>query len=166
MALQREYSGQQCSIARTLEIVGERWTLLILREAFLGVRRFDEMQADLGVARNILDTRLRRLVECGILDRVPYQERPLRHEYRLTDKGRDLWPTIVSLMAWGDRHLADDAGPPVLLEHRDCGGGVDEHRICTRCGERLGPRDVRALPGPGARPDHPLRRRTAAATGS
>jgi DNA-binding HxlR family transcriptional regulator len=141
------YDDQVCSIARTLELIGERWTLLIVRDAFLGVRRFDELQRSLGVARNVLQNRLARLVEHGILERVRYQERPERFEYRLTEKGLDLWPVLVSLISWGDRHAAPD-GPPVILEHRDCGGAVNDRRICEKCGAFLGPRDVKARPGP------------------
>ncbi|HLH15245.1 MAG TPA: helix-turn-helix domain-containing protein [Solirubrobacteraceae bacterium] len=152
------YENQTCSIASALEVVGERWSLLIVRDVFLGLRRFDEIQEDLGIARNVLNTRLRRLVEQGVLERRIYHERPPRYEYRLTDKGLDLWPVVVSLMQWGNRHAAP-GGPPVLLEHRGCGGAVDEHRICERCGARLTVRDVRALPGPGATPRHPLLRR-------
>src|SRR3954463_8086860 len=112
--LGRSYEGQVCSVARTLEIVGERWTLLIVRDAFFGVRRFDDFQRSLGIARNVLQGRLERLVEEGILERVRYQERPERFEYRLTEKGLDLWPVVVSLLAWGDRHAAPD-GPAMIL---------------------------------------------------
>ena len=152
------YESQRCSIASALEVVGERWSLLILREVFLGVHRFDEIQADLGIARNVLNTRLRRLVEQGVLEKRLYQERPPRYEYVLTGKGLDLWPAMVALMQWGDRHMAP-GGPSVLLEHRDCGGRVDDHRICDACGEPLTLADVRAVAGPGARADHPLHRR-------
>jgi DNA-binding HxlR family transcriptional regulator len=145
--LGRTYEGQVCSAARALEVVGERWTLLIVRDAFLGVRRFDDFQRSLGIARNVLQGRLERLVEHGILERVRYQERPERFEYRLTEKGLDLWPVMVSLLAWGDRHAAAD-GPPVVLEHRDCGGRVNDRRICEKCGALLGPRDVKARRGP------------------
>jgi DNA-binding HxlR family transcriptional regulator len=145
-----DYSDQNCSIARTLELVGERWTILVLRDVFLGVRRFDALQRDLGVARNVLAARLDRLVAEDILEKVPYQERPLRHEYRLTEKGLDLWPVIVELLRWGDRYAAPSAGPPILLRHRDCGGLLGNHRICERCGQPLGARDVRAELGPGA----------------
>ncbi len=162
--LGNEYADQQCSIAGALEVVGERWSLLIVRNVFLGLRRFDEIQADLGVARNVLQTRLTRLMECGVLERRLYQEHPPRHEYRLTEKGLDLWPALVALMQWGDSHAATEAGPPVLLEHRGCGGAIDDHRTCARCGARLSVRDVRALAGPGARSDHPLRRRAARAS--
>jgi DNA-binding HxlR family transcriptional regulator len=150
-----DYKGQNCSIARTLELVGERWTLLVLRDAFLGVRRFDLLQRNLGVARNVLAARLERLVGEGILERLPYQERPVRHEYRLTDKGLDLWPVIVELLRWGDRYAAPEAGPPIVIRHRDCGGELGEHRLCTQCGARLEVGDVRAEPGPGARMTQP-----------
>jgi DNA-binding HxlR family transcriptional regulator len=147
--LGRQYDSQVCSVASALEVVGERWSLLVIRDAFLGVRRFDDFQRSLGVARNVLQGRLERLVDNGILERVRYQERPERFEYRLTEKGLDLWPVVVSLLAWGDRHAAPD-GPPVLLEHRDCGGRVNDRRICDSCGALLEPRDVRARRGPAA----------------
>jgi DNA-binding HxlR family transcriptional regulator len=159
--LRSDYSSQTCSIAGALEVVGERWSLLIVRDVLLGLRRFDELQAHLGIARNVLQTRLARLVEQGVLERVRYQQRPERFEYLLTDKGLDLWPTIVALMQWGDEHARPDAGIPVLLEHRGCGGVVDGHRICSACGQRLQVRDVRAVPGPGANAEHPLHRRLA-----
>jgi DNA-binding HxlR family transcriptional regulator len=152
------YDKQVCSVAGALEVVGERWSLLIVRDVFMGLRRFDEIQASLGIARNVLQARLTRLVDHGVLERRLYQERPPRHEYRLTEKGIELWPTMVALMQWGDRHAAQAAGPPVRLEHRECGGGVDEHRVCESCGARLSARDVRALAGAGASPEHPLRR--------
>jgi DNA-binding HxlR family transcriptional regulator len=145
--LGNSYDDQVCSIARTLELIGERWTILIVRDAFLGVRRFDELQRSLGIARNVLQNRLERLVDHGILERVRYQERPERFEYRLTQKGLDLWPVLISLISWGDRHAAPD-GPPVIIEHRDCGGPVNDRRICEKCGALLGPRDVTARPGP------------------
>jgi DNA-binding HxlR family transcriptional regulator len=157
--LGNDYSDQTCSIAAALEIVGERWSFLIVRDILLGVRRFDALQKDLGIARNVLQARLTRLIEHGVIERRPYQERPARYEYLLTEKGLDLWPTIVALLQWGDKHAPTAAGPPVLLEHRGCGGAIDEHRVCERCGQRLGPRDALAKAGPGARPDHPLRRR-------
>jgi DNA-binding HxlR family transcriptional regulator len=135
------YDGQVCSIARSLEQIGERWTLLIIRDAFLGIRRFDDFQSKLGIARNVLQGRLERLVESGILERVRYQERPERFEYRLTEMGIDLWPVVVALLHWGDKHLAPD-GPPVIMEHRDCGGRVNDRRICETCGALLEVRDV------------------------
>jgi DNA-binding HxlR family transcriptional regulator len=161
--LQRSYENQECSVAATLEVVGERWTLLIVRELLLGVHRFSELQADLGIARNVLQARLERLVEHGIIERRRYQEHPPRDGYHLTDKGLDLWPTIVSLMEWGDRHLPRPGGPPVRITHRDCGGEMDAHRVCGRCGARLRPRDVWAAPGESAGPEHPLRRPRVAA---
>jgi DNA-binding HxlR family transcriptional regulator len=150
LVLYNTYVGQTCSIARALEIVGERWTLLILRDAFLGVRRFDDFQRSLGIARNVLNARLHRLVDAGLLERRRYQERPERFEYRLTEMGRDLWPSIVALMQWGDKHLAGEEGPPMALEHRDCGGAIDDRRVCERCGAELGPRDVGVVAGAGA----------------
>ena len=161
--LGNDYENQTCSIAAALEVVGERWSLLIVRDVMLGLRRFDELQANLGVARNVLQTRLTRLLDHGVLEKHLYRERPPRYEYRLTEKGLDLWPAIVALMQWGDRHSPPPAGPPVLLEHKGCGGAVDEHRICVSCGSPLSVRDVRARPGPGATEDHPLRRRQRAA---
>ncbi len=159
--LRNDYENQSCSIAGALEVVGERWSLLIVRDILLGLRRFDELQAHLGIARNVLQTRLTRLLQEGVIERVPYQERPLRHEYLLTDKGLDLWPTVVALMKWGDRYAPPEGGPAVVIEHRGCGGAVDEHRICEKCGARLQARDAVGRPGPGAAADHPLVRRTA-----
>jgi|SRR5581483_1022215 len=147
--LRSDYTGQNCSIARALEVVGERWTILILREAFLGTYRFDDIQRNLGVARNVLQARLERLVDAGILKKVPYQERPLRHEYRLTAKGVDLWPVVVALLQWGDRYEAPN-GPPVLLVHKGCGGEIDDRRRCRECGAELEPWEAQARRGPGA----------------
>jgi DNA-binding HxlR family transcriptional regulator len=146
--LHRTYEDQNCSIARSLELIGERWTLLIVRDAFLGIRRFDEFQENLGLSRGVLAGRLNRLVEAGILERRIYQERPERYEYRLTEKGRDLWPVTIGLLRWGDRYFAEN-GPPRLVLHRGCGGEVTEHLTCAKCGEELTARDVEARPGPG-----------------
>ena len=140
------YDGQNCSIARSLELLGERWTLLVIREAFLGTRRFEGFTERLDIARNVLTTRLTRLVDEGVLEKVRYQERPARFEYRLTEKGVDLWPVIVALLQYGDRYYAPD-GPPVILRHRDCGGEIDSHRYCSKCGERLSARDSMATAG-------------------
>jgi DNA-binding HxlR family transcriptional regulator len=156
--LRNDYDRQACSIAGALAVIGERWSLLIVRDVLLGLRRFDQIQADLGVARNVLQARLTRLLEHGILEKRLYNERPARYEYLLTDKGLDLWPTVVALMRWGDAHAAPPGGPAVVLEHRGCGGAVDDHRICEACGARLSVRDVAALLGPGAASDHPLLR--------
>jgi DNA-binding HxlR family transcriptional regulator len=144
-----EVADLNCSIARTLAIFGERWTLLVLRQAFLGVRRFEDMQASLGIARNILSDRLSTLVSEGILERRRYQERPERFEYRLTAKGRELYPVLVTLMQWGDRHAAP-GGPPVLLRHRTCGHLAEPTLVCSHCGEEIDPREMQPEPGPGA----------------
>jgi DNA-binding HxlR family transcriptional regulator len=148
--LPRTYENQVCSVARALEVLGDRWTLLVLRDAFRRVRRFEDFQRSLGVARNVLTDRLTRLVDEGIMRRVPYQERPVRFEYRLTEKGRELWPVMMTLMQWGDRHYDEPAGPPMVVRHRDCGGEVTGHLSCSKCGAELGPYDVEAAPGPGA----------------
>ena len=129
-----------CSIGRAMEILGERWTFLILRESFYGVRRFSDMQRNLGIARNILSTRLQMLVANGILERRLYQQEPPRHEYRLTQAGRDLYPAIVTLMRWGDRHLSTD--PPVVLRHNSCGHEADPLLVCAHCHEELDPHEV------------------------
>jgi DNA-binding HxlR family transcriptional regulator len=136
------FAALDCSIAQTLEVVGEWWTLLILRDAFLGVRRFEEFQRDLGIARNILTDRLNRLVEHGILERRPYQTQPPRSEYRLTEKGLDLYPVLLSLMRWGDRWAAGTAGPPLTLTHRDCGHEGLPVMSCAHCGEAVAARDM------------------------
>ncbi len=133
--LPRTYDNQVCSVARALEAIGDRWTMLVIRDAFVGVRRFDEFQERLGIARNVLTDRLSRLVDEGILEKHEYQERPQRFEYRLTPKGVDLFPVLVSLMKWGDRHAPEENGPPLAVIHRDCGGEIDERLLCSRCGE-------------------------------
>ncbi len=147
--LPRGYETQNCSVARTLELIGDRWTILIVRDAFLGVRRFDDFQRGLGIARNVLASRLQRLTDDGILERRRYQEHPVRSEYRLTAKGTDLWPVVVTLLKWGDKHLAQD-GPPLLLVHRECGGELTDHLACEHCGASLTVADVVPRPGPGA----------------
>jgi DNA-binding HxlR family transcriptional regulator len=135
-----------CSIARTLEVVGEKWALLAVREVFLGNRRFDEMVRRTGAPRDTLAARLRTLVEAGILERRPYSEHPARYEYRLTPAGVDLYPVIMSLLRWGDDHLAGPDGPPLTLVHHG------DHRLrpqlaCAGCGEAVDPRTVRPEPG-------------------
>ena len=144
-----ELQQQNCSIARTVAVLGERWTLVILREAFNRRRRFEDMQRDLGIARNILADRLQTLVAEGILERRAYQQRPERFEYRLTDKGRDLYPVLLALMQWGDRYTADEAGPPVELVHEPCGQHTNPRLVCDHCGEPIDPRDMRPRAGPG-----------------
>ncbi|GAA3670109.1 helix-turn-helix domain-containing protein [Nonomuraea antimicrobica] len=139
-----------CSIERTLDIVGEKWTFLVLREAFTGVRRFADMQATTGAPRQVLSARLARLVDEGLLRKEPYREpgQRQRDEYRLTEKGRDLYPLLVALMHWGDKHLAGEQGPPVLLTHRDCGAPIELRFRCAAGHEVGGPREVTPVPGP------------------
>lgn len=136
------FAAMPCSIARTLEVVGEWWSLLVLRDAFKGVRRFDDFQRSLGIARNILTDRLQTLVEQGVLERRRYQERPPRFEYRLTDKGRDLYPVMVALMQWGDRWAADEMGPPMVLTHKACDHDGLPVMVCEHCREQV---DARAM---------------------
>jgi DNA-binding HxlR family transcriptional regulator len=148
--LRHDYPGQVCSIAKALEVIGERWSLLIVRDVMGGRRRFDDLQKGLGIARNVLSTRLQRLVDEDILERRPYQESPPRYEYFLTEKGLDLWPALIALLGWGDRHTPYPGGPPMVIVHKECGGRVSDRGICQECGELLHARDARALPGPGA----------------
>ncbi|MDV7355429.1 helix-turn-helix domain-containing protein [Rhodococcus oxybenzonivorans] len=151
--LNRTYDGQVCSIARTLEVLGERWTLLIVRDAMLGLRRFDEFQHSLGVARNVLTDRLKRLVEAGVLERVEYQQRPPRFEYRLTAVGLELCTPVVGLMHWGDRHRSGPDGLPRLTRHRECGGQLHAELVCEQCGETVSGTELELPPGPGLRTD-------------
>ncbi len=145
-------SDMACSIARTLDVAGEWWTPLIIRDVFVGITRFDALQSNLGVSRKVLSARLRTLVEHGILERRPYQEQPARHDYLLTDKGGELAVAIMALMAWGDRWTAGAAGPPMLLRHQSCGEQTSPTVACSECGEPLRAEDVSPEPGPGARP--------------
>jgi DNA-binding HxlR family transcriptional regulator len=145
-----ELEDETCSVARTVSVIGDRWTLLILRDCFLKVRRFDAFQERLGVARPILADRLDKLVKNFVLTKVAYQERPTRYEYRLTPKGMDLYPVILSMVCWGDVHLAGKDGRPVLHRHLLCQHEFDPVLVCSECGEELKPRDVEVLPGPGA----------------
>jgi DNA-binding HxlR family transcriptional regulator len=153
--LRHDYPGQVCSIAKSLEVVGERWSLLIVRDVMNGHRRFDQLQKSLGVARNVLSTRLQRLIDEEILERRPYQTSPRRYEYFLTEKGLDLWPALIALLSWGDRHSPTPNGPPMLIVHKDCGGRVSDRGTCEDCGRVLHARDARALPGPGLAADKP-----------
>ena len=137
-----------CSVAQCLEVVGEWWSMLVVRDAFLGITRFDDFQRRLGISRNILDDRLNTLVDAGVMVRVPYSEHPPRHDYRLTDKGRDLWPVLTAMRLWGDRYAAP-AGPPLHVIHRACGAVTEAVMVCSSCGERLGARDVEASASPG-----------------
>jgi DNA-binding HxlR family transcriptional regulator len=135
-----------CSVARAMEVVGERWTFLVLREAFSGVRRFEDMQRNLGIARNVLADRLARLVDNGVLERRPYQDRPVRHEYRLTPKGIDLYPALIGLMQWGDKWLCEES-PIELVHHRGCGEVTSLQLCCSACGEAVTARDIRGRAG-------------------
>lgn len=150
------FADMHCSIAQSLEIIGEWWTLLILRDSFLGVRRFEDFVARLGIARNVLTSRLDTLVAAGILERRPYDEARARYDYLLTDKGRALWPVMTALRQWGDEWILGEGNEPVLLEHRTCGKPTTAVLTCSECGEPLDGRSVRAIPGPGAQPDGPL----------
>lgn len=148
-----DYDTSNCNIAAALGVVGEKWTFLVLREAFCGVRRFDDMQRRTGAPRQVLSHRLVHLLAEGILRKEPYQEvgqRP-RYEYRLTEKGLDLFPVIVGLLAWGDKYMSSPEGPSLVLTHRDCGAGVHVKLTCAD-GHTVGSaRDVTPKPGPGAR---------------
>jgi DNA-binding HxlR family transcriptional regulator len=146
------FEEMNCSIAQSLEQIGEWWTLLIIRDALLGVRRFEDFQADLGIARNVLTTRLDGLVENGILQRRQYSDRPVRHEYRLTDKGRDLWKVATMIRQWGDRWLVPEDRHAVALVHDDCGHVTEAELHCSECGELLELRHVHLVDGPGAEP--------------
>jgi DNA-binding HxlR family transcriptional regulator len=145
----KSFAAMHCSVAQCLEVIGEWWSMLIVRDAFLGVTRFDDFQERLGISRNILAQRLQHLVGAGVLVKVPYREHPLRHEYRLTDKGRDLFPVLTAMRQWGDRHAAPD-GPPVQVRHTGCGQIAELVYTCSACGEQVGPRDITAVTGPGA----------------
>lgn len=147
------WSADNCTLGRAMDVLGEKWTILVLREVFLGVRRFADIQERTGIPRQVLTNRLATLVSHGILRRHPYQvpgERA-REEYRLTEKGFDLYPVLAAILAWGDRYLGDPGGPAVSLQHRDCGAPVAVELRCSH-DHQLGPRDVVPRPGPGARP--------------
>ena len=132
-----------------MDLLGDQWTLLVMREAFMGVRRFDRFQAELGIARNTLTERLDRLTGAGLLDRVRYQDRPARYEYPLTDMGRDFFPVMAAIIRWGDQWLADPSGPPRLLRHLDCGHHTTAVVNCAQCGDAMTGHNVVMEPGPG-----------------
>jgi DNA-binding HxlR family transcriptional regulator len=141
-----DLSAMECSIARTLDVIGDRWSLLILRDALYGVRRFDVFQRDLGVARNILADRLTKLVDHGVLERHQYEERPPRFEYRLTDKGKALMPVLISMMRWGDEWADPKGTPPVTLTHTTCGKATRPMVVCEHCREELTLLNLRVHP--------------------
>ena len=145
-----DLEGESCSLARTVAVIGDRWTLLILRDCFLRVRRFEEFQTRLGIGRPILADRLRKLVANGVLTKLAYQQNPVRHEYRLTPKGLDLYPVIMSIVHWGDIHLSGDEGRPLLHRHLACGHDFDPVMVCSECAGVVRPREVQVSPGPGA----------------
>jgi DNA-binding HxlR family transcriptional regulator len=158
-----EIGDLPCSVARTLSVVGDRWTLLVLRDCFLGARRFDAFERSLGISPHLLSTRLGKLVDEGILERRAYSRRPIRHEYRLTEKGVDLYPVVVSLTRWGDRWMAGDEGPPLTIEHRPCGHAMTPVLTCSECHEPIDPRETTARwNGPPAKAPHGVATRTAA----
>jgi DNA-binding HxlR family transcriptional regulator len=144
-----ELEAEPCSLARTVAVIGDRWSLLILRECFLRTRRFDDFQSALGITRHLLAERLKKLVRLGILRRIPYQESPKRHEYILTHKGLDLYPIILSIVHWGDTHMVDERGRPLLHEHKTCGKMFDPVLVCSVCGEPVTAKGVHVHPGPG-----------------
>lgn len=147
MAERTSFRDFACSTAQALEVVGEWWTLLLVRDAFFGVRRFEDFQRRLGISRSVLTNRLNRLVDEGVLETSLYETRPPRVEYSLTKKGADLFPVLVALQQWGDRYASDK--PPVVLRHRGCGKLTRPHLVCSACGERVAATDVTAASGPG-----------------
>jgi DNA-binding HxlR family transcriptional regulator len=147
----QDLDQENCSLARALAVIGDRWTLLVLREAFLRVRRFDDFQSRLGIARRVLAERLAHLVENDVLAKVAYQEGPPRFEYRLTKRGLDLYPILIGLVHWGDQHFAGKKGPPLLHRHLSCGHDFRAVLTCSECGDVVDPRDVEPHAGPGAR---------------
>jgi DNA-binding HxlR family transcriptional regulator len=145
------FSEMACSLARTLDVAGEWWTPLIVRDIWLGRTRFGEIQENLGLSRKLLSDRLETLAREEVVERRPYQERPPRYEYVLTQKGEQLMEAFLVLIAWGDRWAADDAGVPMLVRHKGCRKAIHAEVTCSHCGERLHAMEVRLEPGPGAR---------------
>ncbi|MGH3358432.1 MAG: winged helix-turn-helix transcriptional regulator [Nocardioidaceae bacterium] len=153
MALGKDYTGQNCALARALELVGERWTMLILRDAFYGVRRYSDFRSHVRAPRAVLADRLQTLTEAGVLDRRQYQQAPPRHEYVLTEAGERLWPTVFTLMRWGEEFIPLESGVRRVFLHADCDAALDGVGRCTECGELVSPRQVEMRPGPGAERD-------------
>ena len=143
----RDLADETCSMARSVAVIGDRWTLMLLRDCFLGVRRFEDFERRLGISRSIVAERLKGLVEEGVLRRETYQDRPVRHEYRLTEKGLALHPVIMAIVHWGDVYYAGDAGPPLLHRHKACGCDFSPVTTCSECGEAITARDVDVRPG-------------------
>jgi DNA-binding HxlR family transcriptional regulator len=152
-----DFAQMTCSIARSLAVAGEPWSPLVIRDVYIGINRFDDIQRDLGISRKVLSERLGHLVEAGMLARRPYSERPLRHEYVLTRMGSEFVDVLMAMVAWGDRWTAGDAGPPVLYRHRSCGQITYVEPHCAACGEILRSADVDVEPGPGLSATPPSR---------
>ena len=144
-----ELEEERCSIARTVSVIGDRWTLLVLRESFMGIRRFEDFEKRLGITRHVLADRLKKLTQAEVLRKVPYQERPRREEYRLTDKGRELYPAVLTLVNWGDRHMSGAEGAPIQHVHTCCGQAMQGVLACSACAEPLLARDVTLHEAPG-----------------
>ena len=149
--LPRTYDRINCSIARTMEVIGDRWTLLVVRNALVGMTRFDDFQRSLDIAPNVLADRLARLTDEGILERRQYSQHPPRYEYHPTAKGRGLWPLLTAMVEWGDRHYAPNGAPRLLL-HADCGHPIAQQLTCTGCGATVESDEITTAPGPGAQP--------------
>jgi DNA-binding HxlR family transcriptional regulator len=142
-------SAWPCTIARTADLLGDDWNLLIVRQACLGSRRFEEFRTALGIGRNVLTNHLNQLVAEGVLSREPYQERPVRHHYRLTEKGRDVFPILAAMAAFGEKWLSGPDGPPIVLSHTACGHDMRVEVVCDHCHKPLRMRETRVRPGPG-----------------
>ncbi len=142
-----ELGQEHCSVARTLSVIGDRWTLMILRDCFLGVRRFEQFERRLGVTRHLLTDRLKKLVHHGVLYKSTYQEKPLREEYRLTQKGLDLHPVLMALVHWGDAHMADEHGAPLIHIHKSCGHAMSPVTVCSHCVKPVAAKDIQVEPG-------------------
>ena len=147
------FEDMNCSVAQALEVIGEWWTLLIIRDAFLGVTRFEDFRERLGIARNILADRLDTLVDAEVLERRPYDDARERFDYVLTAKGRALWPVLTTLRQWGDKYVVGRGKEPIRVRHETCGHVATAHLACDHCGERLSARDATVLAGPGLRDD-------------
>jgi DNA-binding HxlR family transcriptional regulator len=144
------FREMNCSVAQCLEVVGEWWSMLIVRDLFLGITRFEDFHQRLGISRNILNQRLEHLIERGVVDRVPYSEHPVRYDYQLTEKGKDLWPVLTAMRQWGD-HWEAPEGAPLELVHAGCDHVAQVVGACSVCGEPVSRRDMRAVSGPGHR---------------
>ncbi len=146
----QDLAKENCSVARTVSIIGDRWTILMLRDCFNGSKRFDEFQNSLGISRSIVTDRLNILVEEGVLSKQPYQERPIRYEYRLTQKGLDLYPVLMSFFGWGDKYYSGENGAPLVFRHKTCDHDFNAVTVCSHCSEELNPKEVEVRPGPGS----------------